>query len=480
MLEIFADVYELLKQGETLKAKAMLDNMRQAGIIPEKNMWEFHELYGAIFYGLADAEGVACAYLNAAKADTILRSQREHYSNYLFALHYLAGISPADVAREHFKYQQLYREENFLPPPAIKNHAKLRVGFLANAFLDSSSARFYECLLKNLASYAIDVFVYSLTNDQDDFTCELQASPLTYKALANKSILESVSLIRNDELDILIDLDGHSNGGMTLMLMAEKIAPLELMGIGYFATTGLTAIDGFITDSELSPTGDEKYFSEALIRLPTAFCFTPTIKMQNIARKRSTSAPIVFGVWQNYLKITSEAIKLWQEILAKIPDSILIVRDTTRLESRRTAIKEKFIQAGADLSRIKFILGSDDYLQDYNEIDIMLDTFPYTGGAMTATALYMGVPVVTLRGKCHGERLSAAIIAAAGYREWIAASPDEYIDIAVNLAINKDLLQLQQNLRAEMIDSRLMDSKAYVANFAAMLHNLKKQKGINL
>ena len=477
MLEIFNEVHQLLKKGETLQAKARLDNMRQAGLIPAENMWEFHELYGAVFYGLADAEGVACAYLNAAKADTILRSQREHYSNYLFALHYLAGISPEDIAREHFKYQNFYREENFLPLPFPKNHAKLRVGFIANSFLNSSSARFYECLLKNLADYALEVFAYSLSSEQDDFTSQLQTSPLIYRTLADKSLFESASLIRNDELDILIDLDGHTNGGMTLMLMAEKIAPVELTGIGYFATTGLTAIDGFITDSELSPAGDEKYFSENLIRLPTAFCFTPTREMQNIVRLRKDNSPVVFGVWQNYLKITSEVIELWQDILNKVPDSTIIVKDTTRLESRRAAIKEKFIQAGVDLARVKFTLGSDDYLKDYNKIDIMLDTFPYTGGAMTAAALYMGVPVVTLKGKCHGERLSASLIAAAGHREWIAKSETEYIAIAVNLAKNKNLAQLQQNLRAEVTSSKLMDSKTYTADFAAMLYDLSKKKG---
>ncbi|TYZ29018.1 glycosyl transferase family 41 [Selenomonas caprae] len=461
------EIQQMLARGRTSQARQALDSLREEGLVPEDEMWRVHELYGAVFHDLADAEGAAAAYNNAAQADKYLRSQREHFSNYLFALHYLPGIPADDLFAQHQVYQGLYRDTELLPPRENMDHARLRIGFLAPDFRDSSSARFYECLLTGLDARCFAVYAYALQDSEDDFTRRLQATGLTYRCLAGQSLRQQAEMIRWDEIDVLIDLGGHSAGGMGLMILAQRPAPWQLCGIGWFDTTGLPAVDAFLTDGEMDPAGTEYRFTEQLLRLPSGFCFTPSPAMQGIRRAPRQRAGIVFGCYQNFMKINRSVMDAWRHILENLPDSRLVVQDTTRLLERRAVLERRLENADLPMERVEVRIGSDRYLEDYQQVDIMLDTFPYPGGAATATALYMGVPVIALRGDHHSARLSASILAAAGHAEWIAADADEYIKLALQLAVDRAGLERQQLcLRSELEQSPLLASQTYCAAFA--------------
>lgn len=472
-------VKKLIKQGKFILAKQELETLRKSGLIKANDEWQLHELYGAIFFGLADAEGIAAAYLNAAKRDIYLRSQREHYANYLFALHYLPGISAIDLAKQHFASQNLYRKEELFPVRKLITHDKLRLGFISADFLESSAARFYEVLLRGISDNAADIYAYSLSNKNDTFTKKIK-SEVKYIDLNHKSIEEAAMRIRADEIDILIDLTGQAAGGMTLMILAKKPAPINICGIGWFDTTGLNFVDAMWTDKMLSPDSEmaAACFTEKLYYLPAAFCFRPTIAMKKIVPQPRNRRTIVFGCYQNFLKLNKDVLKIWRQILQKLPESKLILQDTTNLTERCMAVKQQLAAADLPIERIEVRLGSDNYLADYHDIDIMLDTFPYPGGAATATALYMGVPVVTLAGLRYSARFGASLLTAAGVPEFIASDYQEYIKIAVNLASNEaELANYQQNLRKKVEVSTLMNEKAYIKNFIRFCYDLWHDKG---
>ena len=461
MGQIFAEITDLLRCGETLAARQQLDAVREN--VPADEMWRWHELYGAVFHDLADAEGAAAAYSNAAKCDKYLRSQRQHFSNYLFALHYLPGLGAADFAQQHKIYGSLYRDEEVLPPRQGIMHSRLRIGFMAEDFCDSAAARFYEALVTGFDVRYAEVYLYALSQDEDAFTHRLQAWGLTYRCLAEQSLADMAAAIRWDEIDVLIDLTGHTAGGLTLMVLARKPAPVQLSAIGYFDTTGLTAVDGLLTDKQLNPTAAEQaFFSEELIYLPQALCFTPAPAMQQLKRQPRRAGAVTFGCFQNYMKLNREVLAAWRQIMAACPGARLIVQDTTRLPGRRQMVERRLENAGLPMERVEVRLGTDNYLADYQEIDIMLDTFPYNGGAMTATALYMGVPVVTLRGAYHSARFGASLLTAAGHSEWIADDVAGYIKNALQLASNPEFLaDTQLYLREDISQAPLLDSQSY-------------------
>ncbi len=472
------EIVALLQRGKTQQAREKLDALR--GQVPQEEEWRLHELYGAVFHDLADPEGAAAAYSNAAQCDKYLRSQREHFSSYLFALHYLPGLSAEDLAQQHKFYQELYREEECLPARKVAPHSRLRIGFIASDFCDSAAARFYEALVTGLDVRYASTYLYALEDEEDSFTHRLQGSGLVYRCLAGKNLVEMAQAVRWDEIDILVDLSGHTAGGLPLMVLAKKPAPVQLSAVGYFDTTGLAAVDALLTDDILDPSGqDVAYFREELIRLPQAFCFTPSDAMQKSRRqKRGENMPLTFGSFQNAMKINSDVLALWREILELLPGARLVVQDTTRLPERRQALEKRLEKAGLPMERTEVRLGTDNYLANYAEIDIMLDTFPYNGGAMTATALYMGVPVITLRGSHHSARFGASLLTAAGYREWIADNPRDYVKIALQLAADRAFLAAtQENLRGEMEHSPLCDRETYGQNFWQACIDLWARKG---
>lgn len=184
--------------------------------------------------------------------------------------------------------------------------------------------------------------------------------------------------------------------------------------------------------------------------------------MQQLKRQPRRAGAVTFGCFQNYMKLNREVLAAWRQIMAACPGARLIVQDTTRLLGRRQMVERRLENAGLPMERVEVRLGTDNYLADYQEIDIMLDTFPYNGGAMTATALYMGVPVVTLRGAYHSARFGASLLTAAGHSEWIADDVAGYIKNALQLASNPEFLaDTQLYLREDISQAPLLDSQSY-------------------
>ena len=209
---------KLLAQG---KPFAALERLKK--ILQTAENWQVHELIGAAFHDLADAEGAAQAYFNAARADTILRFQRTHFSNYIFALHYLPQISAENLFDAAQIYNLLYREIETLKP-LKKSANKIHVAYISPHFLDSSAARFFETLLTGYDREKFFVTAWSLSNDEDNFTKKIRRNVDGFFNIAEISFEEAALKIRDGGADILFDLGGHTEGGITLQVAAYKPA----------------------------------------------------------------------------------------------------------------------------------------------------------------------------------------------------------------------------------------------------------------
>ena len=443
---------------EENKPQEALDRLKK--LLPTaQDKWRIHEIIGAAFHDLCDAEGAAQASLNAALADKYLRSQRAHFSNYLFALHYLPQLNAQFLINELAVYNSLYRDVEILPPI---NHSseKISVAFIAPNFCDSSAARFYEALLTDYDREKFSVTAWSLSREEDAFTRKIRRNVDGYFDIAETSFFEAAEKIRDAGADFLIDLGGHTEGGATLQIAAYKPARIQLCGIGYFDSTGLNAIDYFIGDDFL--TAHDEIFTEKILRLENAFAFRPNDKMIH-ARKARRPFPhknFTFGSLNNFMKLSDDYLNSVKKILDALPDSKIIFRDTTPLKSRQVALIERLKTFGIERAEVR--RGEDNFFTDYAEIDLILDAFPYPGGMMTALALYMGVPVLNLCGELPHTRTGADILRIADLDALIVQNVDAYIKKAVDLANNRAKLAA---LTAKISFDKLTDTKSFVDDF---------------
>ena len=298
------------------------------------------------------------------------------------------------------------------------------------------------------------------------------------------------------DLDVLVDLGGHTAGGGTLPLLARRLAPVQLEAVGWFDTTGVPGVDALLTDGVMDGAGAARLFTERLCRLPHAWCFTPTAAMRALAAQareaqtargmedaRDTQAGaagqavaggVTFAAFGNFLKISDTVLATWREILCRLPAARLVLQDTLRAPVRVRALRARLAAQGLPLARVAVRMGEDGYLASLARAAVVLDTFPYPGGAMTATALALGVPVLTLAGSHHSARVGCSLLTAAGHPELIAADAAAYVRTACELArdsgrrarLRADLLRQQTE---EAIAARRAD---YLRHFAAALRQL--------
>lgn len=449
---------KLLDAGKPQEALERLKELLPT--VDAADEWKIHELIGATFHDLCNAEGVAQAYFNAARTDKFLRSQRAHFSNYLFALHYLPQLDAPTLINELAVYNSLYRDVKPLTKITRPPAEKISVAFIAPSFCDSSAARFYEALLTDYDRKNFFVTAWSLSREEDAFTKKIRRNVDGYFDISETSFEEAAQMIRDASTDILFDLGGHTEGGATLQIAAYRPARVQMCGIGYFDSTGLDAIDYFVGDNFL--TADDVTFSEKFLPLKNAFVFRPNARMihESKSRRKFPHKVFTFGSLNNFMKLSDDYLAAVKKILDALPDAKIIFRDTTPLASRQRALVERLKNFGIERAEVR--RGADDFFTDYAEIDLILDAFPYPGGMMTALALYMGVPVVNRYGSLAATRTGADILRIAGLDELTVTDADAYIKIAVELATN--MARLATLIKKISVD-KLTDTKNFVDDF---------------
>ena len=328
---------KFLDAGKPHDALERLKNLLPT--VDARDEWRVHELIGACFHDLADAEGAVQASFNAACTDKFLRSQRSHFSNYLFALHYLPQLDAETLIHALNVYNSLYRDAEPLPPKNFSAAVKISVAFIAPNFCDSSAARFYEALLTDYDREKFSVTAWSMSREEDGFTKKIRRNVDAYRDISETSFFDAAQMIRDSGAEILVDLGGHTEGGATLQIAAYKPARVQICGIGYFDSTGLDAIDYFVADKFL--TAHDETFAEKILPLANAFAFRPNARMirEKNSRRPFPHKNFTFGSLNNFMKLNDDYLAAVKKILDAVPNARMIFRDTTPLASRQVALK---------------------------------------------------------------------------------------------------------------------------------------------
>ena len=385
------------------------------------------------------------------------------FSNYLMYLHYMDGVTDADMRAAHFSYGQLFP---YVTPFSHERRDKerLRIGYLSSNVSDSIVVNFSVQLLARRNRERYEAFLYGAGKKKDEVTEWLCGMVDGWRGLSMLSPEEAAGQIRGDGIDILFDLTGHTEGGKTLQIAAYKPAPVQICGIGYFDTTGLPAMDYFLSDVYCDPVENDALFSERLLRLPHShFCYTPPASVLECKAEYHIHRPIVFGCFNNFHKITDGMLCLWHQLLERVPGARLLLKNVSPDGRLVEAMRQRALKAGFRPDQIDLRPGSWKYLDEYMDMDIALDTYPYPGGGTTCEALYMGVPVISLYGQRHGSRFGYSLLNNIGLGELAAAAPEDYVEKAAALASDEELLvALHGILRGRLQQSPVMDAGGYV------------------
>ena len=405
-----------------------------------------------------------------------------YHSNLLYTLNFLPDISPADLLAEH----RLWSHRHADP---LKSHwrahandrdpdRRIRIGYASPDFKIHPVGRFILPLLVNHDHRQSEIYCYSWVRPPDDLTARCQRFANVWRDVQALSDDQAAELIRNDGIDILVDLTMHMKGHR-LLIFARKPAPIQVTYLAYAGTTGLDAIDYRMTDPYLDPDGnaDERY-AEKSIRLPRSYwCYKPTIRDIPLSPPPSTqTGHITFGSLNNFCKVNDAVLDVWTKILGAVANSRLMIH--AHVGTHRDRVCRRFAENGIDPQRISFVppVWIDAYMRQYNQIDIGLDTFPYVGGTTTCDALWMGCPVVTLSGNTAISRGGVSILSNAGLPELIAQNPEAYVRLAADLAGDATrLAQLRGTMRERMSRSSLMDAKRFAADMETVYRQIWKK-----
>jgi predicted O-linked N-acetylglucosamine transferase (SPINDLY family) len=273
------------------------------------------------------------------------------------------------------------------------------------------------------------------------------------------------SLIQQDQIDILVDLSGFTEGNR-LLVFARKPAPIQITAWGYIGGTGMKAMDVFFADEVVVPPEERALYAEEVRYLPSVVCYYPFEPFPPVnALPALMGRGLTFGSFNRLAKITEASFRVWAEVLLAVPHSRMVLK-TPELDqlSEQERIRDRFVAYGVAPERV-VLLGRTSWAEHvaaFNQVDIGLDPFPHGGGVTALEGLMMGVPVVTLKWPTIPGRLSAAILTPLGLTDWIADSPEAYVRIAVEKS--RDLMALsvlRKQLRGRMTSSLIGDPKAY-------------------
>jgi len=405
-------------------------------------------------------------------------------SNLLFALNYDPQADPDAVFAAHCSWGRLH-EQTPLPGEkrsgtvlrtAAKPQAavslpndpaperRLRIGYVSPDLRAHALTRYLEPVLANHDPRQVEVICYAEVPHPDAVTTHLQSLVQGWRWTNRLKDAEVAQGIRDDGIDILVDLAGHTRNSR-LLVFARKPAPVQVTWLGYMNTTGLAAMDYRLTDEVLDPPGQPVRDTEELMRLPGGMCcFAPPVDAPAVAPLPALRENhFTFGSLHNLFKLNGRVFDHWSAVLRALPTARLLMFHQTLTGTACEHLRHQFTERGIAKERLDLRRGSSvpGYLGVYGEIDVSLDAFPCTGGVTTCESMWMGVPVLTLAGVRPAGRNSAALLASVGLTDWTAQTPEQYVALAVRHANDLDrLTQLRAGLRDRM-SATLCDARRF-------------------
>ncbi|MDD2914283.1 MAG: tetratricopeptide repeat protein [Gallionella sp.] len=402
------------------------------------------------------------------------------YSSLLFSLNYVSGHTPSYCLAEARQYGLMASRKatsQFSDWPCLKQDKRLRIGFVSGDFRNHPAGYFLESLLGQIDQTAVELIAYPTDHKTDELTARVKPYFAAWKPLLGKEDEAAARLIRADGVHILLDLSGHTQYNR-LPMFAWKPAPVQVSWLGYFATTGVAAIDYLLADPWALPETEEAYFTEKIWRLPeTRLCFTPpNIDVKVSPLPAISNGYITFGCFNNLAKLNDDVVALWARVLSSVTGSRLFLKAKQLNEaSVQHNIFDRFAAhgIGADRLILEGPESRDKYFEAYHRVDIALDPFPYPGGTTSVEGLWMGVPVLTLTGERFLSRQGVGILMNAGLSEWVATDHDDYVARAVSHATDlQRLSDLRGRLRQQVLTSPIFDAPRFAKHFEAALRGM--------
>lgn len=401
-------------------------------------------------------------------------------STLAFFLNFSDTVSRAEILDVHTRIGDIVRRDLSpgAPPTNSRNpQRRLKVGFLSPDFREHSLAYFVEPLLAGLDRTHCEVFGYGSLPKPDHVTQRLSSLCDRYRDIYSTSHPDCAQRIRDDGIDILIDLAGISRGTRA-WAMCRRAAPVQITYCGYPNTTGLPGVDLRLVDAITDPPESDQWHTEKLVRLPGCFlCYKP-LQDAPLPALPPTDAPIIFGSFNAVQKLSPLTVQVWSEVLRAVPRARLLLKGKPFADAEiREHHLAQFASCGIQRDRIDLLTRSEsvyEHLNLYGRMHIALDTFPYNGTTTTCEALWMGVPVVTMR--CEGEqdrhasRVSRSLLHAAGCVELATDSRSAFVEKCVELAHHPALVHAyRHSLRDRLRSSTLCDQARFCADFGQTL-----------
>jgi tetratricopeptide (TPR) repeat protein len=426
----------------------------------------------ALFY---PAEFVA-----SARSALDLAPDPSIHGDMLFQMNCLPETTPEALFAEACRWDALYaaplahmvRPHPNAPDPG----RRLRIGYVSSDLYGHAIAKFLPPVFELHDRSQFALTVYSVGRKTDAFTETLRGMVERFVPCpASGAALEAS--IRADEIDILVDLSGHTMPMEYFLVLARKPAPIQVSWAGVLSTTGLRTMDYFLGSADLPCPGTEHCFSETVYRLPRSnCCYRPPLDMPVAPSPCLERGYVTFGSFNSPFKIGPGVVKVWSAILRSVPQSrILLKYDTLDTEVMRGRFQGWFSKEGISRERVEFqdksLLG--EYLASYGQMDIALDPFPYQGGSTTFDALWMGLPMVAMEGRLAVQRSTTSALKAIGLPDTIAHSPEQYVKAAVFLAgIVGKIPDMRRNIRKALQSSPFMDESGFVRDLEAAYRDM--------
>jgi protein O-GlcNAc transferase len=413
-------------------------------------------------------------------------------SNFLNHLHYMPELDPHMLFNEHKRWGRIHAPATLVREShknVVDCDRRIRVGYISPDFCIHSVAYFFEPLLDGHDREAVDVCGYGNVAFPDQMTKRLKSKFDHYLNIRGLNDETVAHMIEQDQVDILVDLAGHSRGNR-LLVLARKPAPIQVTYLGYPDTTGMEAVDYRFTDGLGDLPQSQQFHTEELVFLPDGFlCYRPADFAPPVASPPNIrKGYITFGSFNNSCKVNSSIISLWAQILKVNKDSRLLlkfkaaddqqVKDNYLSQFERLGIPRERV----DICGFKPVI---EHLQLYGEVDIVLDSYPYNGTTTTCDALWMGAPVISLVGECHVSRVGLSILSRLGLEFFAARTPEEYVAKATALAASpRAIAKIRASMRQRMLASKLCDAKGFAqsveAAYRKMWHRWCQCRGENV
>lgn len=381
---------------------------------------------------------------------------------------------PSEVLARHRRWARRHAVPAPKPARRPAQGRKLRVGYLSVSLRRHPVGIFLLPLLEAHDRTQFEIVGYDAGSGADEMTSELRAASSAWREVRGLDDAALTEAVRADDIDILVDLDGHA-GGNRLTVFARRPAPVQVTWLDYPGSTGTDCFDAALVDPFEVPEGAERFYSEPVIRLAGGrLVYRPPANAPPVAEPMGGA--VTLGCFNNPAKIGAEALALWARAMSAFPETRLVLKGKSYGDAAiRKRYLETFAAAGVDPARLVFSGWSphEEMLRELSQLDIVLDPMPHSGYLTSCEALWMGVPIVTRAGARAVERQTGGLLTRVGLQELIARSGDDYVAILSGLVRDPARRRtLRQGMRARLASSSLMDEAGFARTVEAAYRRL--------